>query len=80
MQWIGAMFFSAVAVYLLYLLADAIRSGSIWVRGAREGNFSLRTFAHKRHRAEEPQVFWGVFVFYAAALAYVVWLVLYLLP
>ena len=79
MNWIGAIFFSGVAVYLVYLLGDALRSGSVWVRGGREGNFSLRTFAHKRHRDEEPRVFWGVVVFYAAALAYIVWLVLFIL-
>ncbi|MEM7764498.1 MAG: hypothetical protein AAF290_10485 [Pseudomonadota bacterium] len=77
MQGIAVIFFSATALVLVWLIADAIRTGSIWVRGARHGWISFSTWAHKRERESEPGSFWGFFIFYVCALCFMLWALLF---
>jgi len=65
---IQSAFIVIVILVLLYLLIDGWPSGTVWVKGARDGLFSFRHLAHRRGREDEPRLYWSAMGFYALAL------------
>jgi hypothetical protein len=55
-------------VLLAYLIVDGWRAQAVWVKGARDGLFSFRHWAHKRNRDEDPWTYWFAMGFYSLAL------------
>jgi len=68
MPVIQSLFIVVVIVLLAGLLVDGAVSGAVWVKGARDGLFSFRHWAHKRGRDEDPGVYWFAMGFYGLAL------------
>ena len=56
----GLQFFFVVLVIatLAYLVVDGLRTGSVWVKGSRNGLINFTEWVHKRSRAEEPGTYW----------------------
>jgi hypothetical protein len=55
-------------VLLAYLIVDGWWAQAVWVKGARDGLFSFRNWAHKRSRDEDPWPYWFAMGFYSLAL------------
>ena len=68
MQSLQTLFVFAVMLVLACLLVDGWKSRSVWVKGKRDGGFSLRHPAHRRERDEDPWSYWFAMGFYAVAL------------
>ena len=76
MQTLQTLFVTLVLLILCYLVADGLLTRSVWVKGAREGAFSFRHWAHKRSREDEPQSYWFVIAFYSASILMLLWLLI----
>ena len=68
MQVIQFLFVLLVILALAWLLLDGWLTRAVWVKGARDGLFSFRNWAHRRERDYEPWSYWSAMVFYALAL------------
>jgi len=68
MQTIQSVFIVLVILILAGLLLDGVATRAVWVKGARDGLFSFRHWAHKRSRDEDPWPYWFAMVFYSLAL------------
>ena len=68
MQTIQMLFILLVILVLAYLLADGWITRAVWVKGARNGLFSFRDWAHKRGRDDEPWPYWFAMTFYGLAI------------
>ena len=68
MPVIQSFFIVAVIVLLAGLLVDGALTRAVWVKGARDGPFSFRHWAHKRDRDEDPWSYWFAMSFYGVAL------------
>lgn len=66
--------FSLVAVYVAFLIFDAIRTGSIWVKG---GDSEWGKWAHKKSKDEEPVNYWFFLLFYVFALGAMVYAIFF---
>lgn len=64
-----------VAALLAYLVIDGLITGKVWVRGARSG-ISLKQWAHKRSREEEPASYWVFITLYSIGAVGIVLIVL----
>ncbi len=67
-------FLILVLAVLLYLVIDALYTGSVWVRGSRTGFVNFRELAHKRNRNNDPGYYWGFLGFYTAAFVWLLYL------
>jgi len=74
MQTLQSVFIVLVILVLCYLVANGLLTRSVWVKGNRRGLVSIREWAHKRSRDDEPRSYWFAMVFYSAALLCLVWL------
>lgn len=52
-----------LVAFTAFFVVDGLRTGSVWVKGGR-GLGEMGTWAHKRHREEEPVSYWIAIVFY----------------
>lgn len=68
MPLIQFLFIVLVIVLLAGLLVDGALKRSVWVKGARDGLFSFRHWAHKRSLDEDPWLYWCAMGFYSLAL------------
>jgi len=68
MLTIQTLFVLLIILLLGYLLVDGSISRAVWVKGARNGLFSFRSWAHKRGRDDEPWIYWCAMGFYAVAI------------
>jgi hypothetical protein len=68
MPVIQSLFIALVILILAGLLADGFATRAVWVKGARDGLFSFRHWAHKRSRDEDPWPYWFAMGFYGLAL------------
>jgi hypothetical protein len=68
MPVIQSLFIVLVIALLAGLLVGGAVTGSVWVKGARDGLFSFRNWAHKRSRDEDPWPYWFAMGFYSLAL------------
>jgi hypothetical protein len=57
-----------VILMLAGLLIDGALTRAVWVKGARNGLFSFRHWAHKCERDEEAWPYWFAMGFYALVL------------
>ncbi|MGH1358619.1 MAG: hypothetical protein ACRBC3_07630 [Burkholderiaceae bacterium] len=64
----------SIQLILLYLLIDGWWTGSVWVKGAASGRWSLSEWGHKKSRADDPAWYWAAMALYAAALFWLGWL------
>lgn len=69
-------FVLAVIGILLFLVLNALVTGSVWVKGARSGWVNLKEFAHKRDRNDDPLYYWGHLLFYTAGILFLLYLLL----
>ncbi|MDH3388958.1 MAG: hypothetical protein OEN02_13750 [Gammaproteobacteria bacterium] len=74
MVTLQSFFLALVAGILVYLIADGVLTGSVWIKGARTGIVNFRKWAHKRGRDDEPFSYWFTMAFYSMALLLIVWL------
>lgn len=58
-----------VMALLAGLLAHALSTGAVWIKGTRRGAIDYRTLAHRRERSADPVGYWSAVGFYALALA-----------
>ena len=70
------VFVYLVAAILLYMVVDGLITGAVWVRGSRSG-FSLKQWAHKRSREEEPVSYWLFMSLYTIGAIGIVLIVLF---
>ena len=68
MQIIQLAVIILVVLVLAWLLIDGAMTRAVWVKGARDGLFSFRHWAHKRYLDEDPRLYWFAMGFYAFAL------------
>jgi len=68
MPFIQSLFITLSIGLLAGLLVDGALTRAVWVKGARDGLFSFRHWAHKRSRNEDPWLYWFAMGFYALAL------------
>ena len=68
MQTIQSAFIILVILILAGLLIDGVVTRAVWVKGARNGLFSFRHWAHRRSRDEDPWPYWFAMGFYSLAL------------
>ena len=68
MHIIQLSFTVLVILILAGLLIDGALTRAVWVKGARNGLFSFRNWAHKRERDAEAWIYWCAMSFYALAL------------
>jgi Flp pilus assembly protein protease CpaA len=68
MHSIQLLFTVFVMLILAGLLVDGLLTRAVWVKGARNGLFSFRHWAHKCERDEESWPYWFAMGFYALAL------------
>ena len=69
-----ALLMTAILCSLSYLLIDGLLTGSVWVKGALNGRWSLSEWAHKRSRIDDPVSYWGFMSFYTLALCWLAYL------
>lgn len=74
METVKLAFVLGIMVLLIGLLANALLTGSVWVKGSRRGAINYRELAHKRERSDEPFTYWFAVTFYALALLALTWL------
>ena len=65
---IQSLFIVLVILVLAGLLIDGALTRAVWVKGARNGLFSFRNWAHKRERDAEAWIYWCAMGFYGLAL------------
>ena len=68
MPLIQPLFIVLVMLILAGLLIDGVATRAVWVKGARDGLFSFRHWAHKRSLDEDPWSYWFAMGFYSIAL------------
>lgn len=68
MPVIQLLFIVLVILILAALLVDGMLTRAVWVKGARNGLFSFRHWAHKCERDAEPWPYWFAMSFYSLAL------------
>ena len=68
MPVIQSLFIFVGIVVLAGLLVDGALTRAVWVKGARDGLFSFRNWAHKRSRDEDPWPYWFAMAFYGLAM------------
>jgi len=68
MPGIQTLFVVLVILLLAGLLIDGAVTRAVWVKGARDGLFSYRHWAHKRSLDEDPWPYWFAMGFYSLAL------------
>ncbi len=68
MQTIQMLFILLVILMLAYLLVDGWVTRAVWVKGARNGLFSFRNWAHKCERDYKPWPYWFAMTFYSLAI------------
>jgi ABC-type branched-subunit amino acid transport system permease subunit len=69
--------FVALVILLLFgLVLDGLLTRSVWVKGGRNGIFSLRNPAHKCAREDEPYSYWFAMIFYSVAMLLLIWLLI----
>ena len=68
MQTFQLAFVVLVILILAGLLVDGFMTRAVWVKGARDGLFSFRHWAHKRERDEDPWTYWFAMGFYGVAV------------
>ncbi|MDH3221061.1 MAG: hypothetical protein OEO19_16135 [Gammaproteobacteria bacterium] len=74
MVTLQSFFLALVAGILVYLIADGLLTGSVWIKGARTGIVDFRKWAHRRGREDEPFSYWFAMAFYGTALSFILWL------
>ena len=77
MHIIQQSFTVLVILILAGLLIDGALTRAVWVKGARNGLFSFRNWAHKRERDAESWIYWCAMGFYGLALIGLCGLLLY---
>ena len=68
------LFLLVVLGSLVYLVTNALITGSVWVKGARDGWWSTQ-WAHKRSRSDEAAAYWGFVLFYGSCFCVLLYLV-----
>jgi hypothetical protein len=68
MHIVQLVFIVLVILILAGLLVDGLLTRAVWVKGARNGLFSFRHWAHKCERDEEAWPYWFAMSFYALVL------------
>ena len=66
--------FTLTSIYIFYLIIDALRTGSILVKGGK-GEWGI--WAHKKTKQEDPASYWFFLSFYIAALGLMLYIVLF---
>jgi len=71
--WQAALM-SGLGLILAWLVLNGLRSGSVWVRGARDaGSADPRDWATPVSRETSPVGYWLAISFYSASLLFVLW-------
>ena len=77
MLTLQSIFVFLVILLLAGLVVDGWLTQAVWVKGARDGLFSFRHWAHKRSRDEDPWSYWFAMGFYSVALVFLGGLLLF---
>ncbi|MBX2878723.1 MAG: hypothetical protein KTR32_02265 [Granulosicoccus sp.] len=72
----SVVFFLLVTLWIGWLAADGLLTGSVWARGGAKDRFTrpldMKSFAHKVNREDDPVKFWIYICFYLAAVVFFV--------
>jgi hypothetical protein len=68
MTRLQSVFILLVMLLLAYLVIDGWTRRRVWVKGARNGLFSFRNWAHSCERDEDAWSYWFAMGFYTLAL------------
>ena len=60
-----------------YLVFDGIRTGSVWIKGGRDGLINFSEWVHKRSRIEEPFSYWMAMALYSAFFSFCMYMLFF---